>query len=489
VCALLPKTQFCGSPLCAFPAISLSVIANSVLKLSALDQAKLLRKREISSTELTSLYLERIERLGYLGAFASVDAKSALKSAAAADAELGKGGGGDKPFLGVPSAIKDLHMAKGAWTGFGSKAIFLPPLTDCCSAASLRAAGFVFLGKTSASEFGAIPVTEPDGQLPARNPWNIEHTPGGSSGGAGVAVAAGLLPIAHGSDGGGSVRIPASLCHLYGFKPSRWLLPNVYNKTDPVVLYTCGSLARTVHDAAAMIDAMMRSTAQKDLRITVGSLLEALEAKPKRGLRIRMVLNNSLTETLPDIEEATRKTAKLLESFGHTVEEAFYPKVNVEEFIPVWGRVVSEMPLIFPWRIQKATKWLREQRKGMTDLEIRAVERKLSELVRESLGGADLMLSPTIPIRPLPVGATKYCSGKDAFFKAAGLGVLTAPHNLAGHPAATIPAGLSKDGFPIGVQIAGAVGQDALVFQVSRQLEEAMPWAHLWSPASGLASA
>ena len=222
-----------------------------LLRASALEQAELLRRREVSSVELTRLYLDRIRSLDEkIGAFVTVSEKHALRAAEEADRILAHTTAETEartPFLGVPTAIKDLHPTRDSWTHFGSRAFVVPPLFDCPTAKSLRKAGFVFVGKTAASEFGALPVTEPDGRPPTRNPWNLDFTAGGSSGGAAAAVAAGLLPIAHGSDGGGSVRIPSSVCHLFGFKPSRWLLPNAYGKTDPNVLYTCGAFVRKIN--------------------------------------------------------------------------------------------------------------------------------------------------------------------------------------------------------------------------------------------------
>jgi amidase len=454
---------------------------SDLLRMSALQQAALLRSGHVSSRELTNLYLERIDRFRHLGAFTTIHEKEALALADKADREL-KDKRNDAPFLGVPSAIKDLHPTKEAWTHFGSQAIFYPPIKDCITAASLRRAGFVFVGKTNASEFGAIPITEPDNYLPARTPWNLQHTAGGSSGGAATAVSAGLLPIAHGSDGGGSVRIPAALCHLYGFKPSRWLLPNAYGKRHANIIYTCGPISRTVEDAAAMMDAMIASKEQHDLRIFVPSLQASIKRPLEKGLRVRLIVDNPLFPSHEEAKTAARKTAKLLEAAGAIIEEYTYPEVTLNQFIPIWGRVLSEMPTIFPWKLQPATKWLLDEAKKLTNAQIDELEQRMVTLVKESLVGYDLVVSPTVPIRPPAIGSSRRCSGEVAFQRAAPLGVFTAPHNLAGQPAAAIPAGIDSEGFPLSVQVASTRGRDGLVMQVSRYLEETMPWSKLWAP-------
>jgi amidase len=460
------------------------------MRASATEQAALLRRRDVSSTELTRMVLDRITSLdGKLGAFVTVTAAAALRAAAKADQALARRDSEtatSTPFLGVPTAIKDLHPTREAWTHFGSRAIVVPPISDCPTAAALRAAGFVFVGKTAASEFGALPITEADGRAPTRNPWNLDYTAGGSSGGAGAAVAAGLIAMAHGSDGGGSIRIPSALCHLYGFKPSRWLLPNAYGKTDPKVLYTCGPLAHTVEDAAGMLDALMASNAQTQLRLKLPSLRQALSAAEPKKLRIRMIVNNTVHEPGEPQVHATRNLARVLEALGHTVEEALYPGAALEEFIPIWGRVVAEMPTLFPWRLQAATKWLRAEGKRIPNRDITEAEVRLTKMVLTIMDGVDILLSPTLPMNPLPIGSVKGLSGKDAFYKCAALGAFTAPHNLTGQPAANIPVGLSPDGFPLGAQIAAAHGKDALVLQLSKQLEHAVPWRDRWSPYSGL---
>src|SRR5215831_5707379 len=231
-----------------------------LLELTALEQAARIRAREVSCVELVRLYLDRIEALNPgLSAFVRVHRWRALAQARRKDAQLRKGAQSVPPFHGVPIAMKDLNFVRGSVSRFGSRGVWIPTPVDCHSTASVRLGGFVIVGKTATSELGAMPVTEPDIHPPTRNPWDPERTSGGSSGGAGAAVAAGLLPIAHGSDGAGSVRIPAALNQLYGFKATRGRVANPYGLRDPDILYSCGPLARSVDDAAAMLDVLSRS--------------------------------------------------------------------------------------------------------------------------------------------------------------------------------------------------------------------------------------
>jgi len=219
----------------------------------ALELAARVRRGEISPVELTELFLERIDRLDpKLNAFVTVDADGALAAARAAEASPS-----DAPFHGVPIPIKDLNETAGLRTTYSTKAYakYVPEF-DAAVVRRIREAGFVVLGKTNTPELGTIAQTESELNGACRNPWDVSRTPGGSSGGAAAATAAGLCPLAHGSDGGGSIRIPASCCGLFGLKPSRGRVsPSPYG-SGALGISTSGSLARTVRDAAALLDAM-----------------------------------------------------------------------------------------------------------------------------------------------------------------------------------------------------------------------------------------
>jgi amidase len=324
----------------------------------------------------------------------------------------------------------------------------------------------VIVGKTATSELGAMPVTEPDIHPPTRNPWDLERTSGGSSGGAGSAVAGGLVPIAHGSDGAGSVRIPASLCGLYGFKPTRGRVANAYGLRDPDILYTDGPLARTVEDAAAMLDVL---SGTDDLR-------RSLAVRPGR-LRIRVTTHSQLAPTDPEIAEAVRRVAKQLEALGHVLEEARAPEGSVDEFLPVYQRQLAHAPAFLPGRLQPVTRWLRDAGKSVSGASARSIQHGIAKRILDAMGDADLWLTPTVPVETPRVGVFAALAPAEAFARAALLGVYTAPANISGAPAASIPMGLRAGRWPMGAQLTGRLGRDAVVLAVSRQLEEALPWS------------
>lgn len=451
-----------------------------MLDASALEQAALLRKRELSCEELARLYLERIGRLNpELRAFVRVHERRALRQARRKDAELRRGG--ELPaFHGVPIAMKDLNLVRGSVARFGSRGTWLPSPADDRSTASVRAAGFVILGKTATSELGAMPVTEPDLHPPTRNPWDPERTSGGSSGGAGAAVAAALLPIAHGSDGAGSVRIPASLCGLYGFKATRGRVANAYGLRDPDILYSCGPLARTVEDAAALLDALARTD----------EFLRGLRAPaPHRRVRIGVLTHSHLAPTHPEIAEGVLRVAKQLESLGHTLDELRAPEGTVEEFLPVYQRQLAGAPAMLPWRLQPVPKWLREAGKRVTAEQARTIQRELTQRILASVEPFDLCLTPTVPIETPRVGEFAGLPAPEAFARAALLGVYTATSNISGAPAASVPMGRMGGRWPMGAHLIGRVGEDALVLQVSRVLEQALPWRGDWAPGAELEAA
>jgi amidase len=450
-----------------------------VLRKSALEQADLIARGHVSSLELTRAYLDRIARIDpKLGAFVYVMAERALAEAKAhdrRDADL-------PPFWGVPTAVKDLNAAKGSYTRFGSRAferLFTP--VDDATVAQLRRAGFVILGKTATSELGALPVTETDIHPPARCPWDLARSAGGSSGGAGAAVAAGLVPIAQGSDGAGSIRIPAALNHLVGIKPSRGRVENSYGADDRHIIYTCGPLARTVRDAAAMLDAMAG--------LSVGAphwaprpdapFLELCERRPRK-LRLRVVVTSSLTETDPAIAAATMKVARLAESLGHEVKDGAPLTGSLEEFLPLWQRLTSEAP-VHDWALtQPVTRWLAEKGRHVTPQEVRRLCDVMSARVVDWFGDADAWITPAVAVAPPLVGEWKELPPEQAFARAARLGAFTAPFNVGGQPALSIPAGFSPAGHPIGVQIAGRMNDEGTILALARQLEREAPGHDAW---------
>jgi amidase len=457
---------------------------NDILAATALEQAGMIRARAISSEELTRLYLDRIARLNpTLNAFVSVFRRRALADAREKD-KFVRSGGTLPTFHGVPIGIKDLNFVRGAWTRMGSRAtlpIFSP--VDDKTTASLRLGGFVILGKLATSEMGAMPVVETDTHAPTRNPWNPRHTAGGSSGGSGAAVASGMLPIAQGSDGGGSIRIPAALNHLYGIKPSRGRVPNAFGKPDRDILYSCGPIARSVADAAAMLDVMAGLDGGKPHWAPPPRMsYRALLGEKVKPLKIRFTTKNPLVVSHPEIAAAVESAAKLLEGLGHHVEEGNATEGTLDEFLPLWQRLVADIPLAMWSRAQPITRWLGEPGKALDHGKMVELRRSIAARLLADFDEADVWLTPAVALPAPEVGAFNHASPEAGFRAAAQLGAFTAPFNITGQPAASVPVGLTKEGLPIGLQVAGRELADDVVLAISRQLEEAAPWRGRTAP-------
>lgn len=426
--------------------------------------AAAIRAGETSSVEITRAFLARIEASSSLGAFVEVRPERAIADARRKDAA--RSGADLPPFHGVPIGVKDLNFVRFWRTRLGTRGV--PPIwspVDDVTVKRLRAAGFVILGKTATSEFGAMPVTEPDGQPPARNPWDPERTPGGSSGGSAAAVAAGLVPVAHGSDGGGSIRIPASFCGLVGHKATRGRIPNAFGSRDPDVIYTCGALTRRVADAAAMFGVMART---------------AVSLAPPPPLRIRLALENPLVPTDPGVRQRVEELATLLGSLGHTVEPSPTVAIRLEEFLPVWQTLFSGLRFVRWGRTQPVTRWLAEGGRALPPGLARERQRELTQRVLAWQEGADVILTPTVPVPPPLVGAYAELDGEAAFRASAVLGSFTAAFNVTGQPAVSVPAGLHPTlGLPVGAQLVGPRGADELLLALAQTIEVARPWGSM----------
>lgn len=433
-----------------------------VLALSAREQAARIRDGSVTSRELVELYLARIERHNpTVGAFVSMFADSARKDADKADAARKKGRFSG-PFHGVPTAMKDLHFVKGGFTRMGSRSwkYLWSPLDDQTTA-SVRKGGFVIVGKTSTSELGLLPIVETDIHPPTRNPWNPGHTAGGSSGGAGAAVAAGLLPIAPGSDGAGSVRIPASLAGLVGLKPSRGLIPMAFAKVDLHQMASMGPLARDVEDAAMLLDVLAG---------TENTFLEA-SRRPVAPLRLGLIVDPPMGEVHPGIAARVREAARALEALGHEVVELPRVTVELDEFLPIYQSFLARVPAPFESRLQPMTRWFREQGRALSNGVAKAQFEKLVGRSLALLEGLDGLVSPTIPVLPPKVGEFAHLS-PDAMFRALSpLGAFTAAWNITGLPALTVPWG-QVDGFPAGVQLVGKMASDGRLLALGRTLQE-----------------
>jgi amidase len=434
-------------------------------RMTALELADRLRRGEISSEELVRDHLARIERRnGELHAFVEVTGRRALRAAQKIDRARLRGEALPR-FAGIPIGIKDINFVRGTFTRAGSRAFrWLWSPVDDRVVAKLRRGGFVILGKLATSELGATPVTEPDLHPPTRNPWQLDTTPGGSSGGSAAAVAAGLLPIAHGSDGAGSIRIPSSLCGLVGFKPSRGVVVEHVGPHDPHGLAINGPIAKSVDDAAAMLE------------VIAGAPFLDQARKPPGRLRIRVAARSPLGATAPEIAAAVDEVAGQLADLGHDVGEAPPLDGSLEEFLPLWRIAIAAAPVLAPSRLQPVTRWLYDAGKQLDRREVHAGQDRLAARILDWFGDADAMLTPTVAVRPPAIGAWKDLAPRAAFDRYADLGAFTAPFNVTGQPAATIPVGVAPWGIPIGVQLAGRPGADALVLALARQLEVAVGW-------------
>ena len=451
--------------------------------LTALEQGELVRRREISPLELTEHYLDRVDRLDSVGAFVTVTAELALDRAGRLDRGADAG-----PLFGVPTAIKDLNPTAGVRTTFGSAAYadFVPEVSDGV-VLSLESAGLVSLGKTNTPEFGSPCYTEPDVAPPAVTPWDRSRTAGGSSGGAAAAVAAGLVPLAQGSDGGGSIRIPASCCGLVGLKPSRGRISGHPMYGDPVGLATAGPIARTVADAAAMLDVLAGRRVGDPAWAPPpsGSFLSACGRDPGR-LRIARFITPVITDTPvdPACVAAWEAASGVLASLGHEIEEVAVPLPA--EAVPVfeicWAvlTALSAVPPGSERLLRPLTRWLAERGRAVSGpefgLAIGAMRRHAAQALA-ALAPYDAVLTPTLAAPPLPVGAMRDDEHPERDFEAQkAFTPWTSAWNVTGMPAISLPLHWTVDGLPVGVMLAARPAEEELLLSLAAQVEAAAPW-------------
>lgn len=459
--------------------------------LTMLEQAAAIRRREISPVELVDHYLDRIERLNdTVGAFVHLAPDQAR--AAAKDAESAVTSDSDLPPLhGVPTAIKDLYLTADMPTSFGTGAF--APLElgiDEFFVTKLRAAGTISLGKTATPEFGAPCYTEPEGHRPARTPWDLERSAGGSSGGAGAAVASGLVPAAPGSDGGGSIRIPSSVNGLFGLKTSRGRVSTAPLSSEISGLSVHGPIARTVRDAAALLDAMAGPSPQDWIwhgPPSTGTFLAACDDEPKR-LRIGRYITPAVpgAEVAPECQAAYEHASSLLERLGHHVED--HPTVLDASLVPLfenlWAVEFAALPVPSEAEsgLRPLTRWLRERGRNLSGLDVYAALGSLRGVARAELEKTavyDVMLTPTLAQPPAKVGQLRNDDDPVRDFEnQKNYAPFTAPYNMSGQPAVSIPLHWTDDGLPIGVQLIGRPGDEVTLLRLAAQIEAAEPWAH-----------
>lgn len=453
--------------------------------LTALQQGSLVREGAVSPLELVEHHVDRVERLDSVGAFVTVTAEHARERARRLGGEPPAGA---SPLWGVPTAIKDLNTTAGVRTTFGSAAWddHVPEVSDHV-VLSMEAAGLVSLGKTNTPEFGSPCYTEPDVAPPAVTPWDRTRMAGGSSGGAASAVAAGLVPVAQGSDGGGSIRIPASCCGLVGLKPTRGRVSAAPMYGDPVGLATAGTLAHDVRDAAALLD-VLAGRAVGDFAWAPppsGSFLAACDRAPGR-LRIARFIEPVITDTPVDAECVTawEDASRLLESLGHDVEDVDVPLPSdaVPVFETCWA-VLTALSAAPPGRegdLRPLTRWLADRGRAVSGPEFGLAIGELRRIAARALAALapyDAVLTPTLAAPPLPVGALRNDEDPAADFAAQkAFTPWTSAWNVTGMPAVSLPLHWTTDELPVGVMLAARPAEEELLLALAAQVEAAAPW-------------
>lgn len=461
--------------------------------------ADLVKKRKVKPIELVEAAIERIERHNpelnavVFKAYDEARAKAASKLSGS--------------FVGVPTLLKDILGNKKGWpTRSGARFMpILPSTFDATLVARLEGQGLIPLGKTNVPEFGIVPLTEPKLYGPARNPWNLDYSTGGSSGGSAAAVAAGVVPLAHANDGGGSIRIPASCCGLVGLKPTRGR-----NPLGPMVGDIFGGLlaehvvSRSVRDTAAALDA----TAGPEIGDPYAappapdSYLAVTKRKPKK-LRVAFATKRFDGGAFdPESKAATEAAAKLCEKLGHRVEEGM-PPVSPDDLSANFPSIfASGLTLVIDSIAKAAGKtpareefegftWgLYEFGKAVTAAQYQLCWARLQALSRKVAGWQqpyDAWITPVLATTPMKIGSvdleeTDLMKGWLPFMNYI---PFTALQNITGQPAISLPLSWSKSGLPIGVQFVGRFGEEHLLLQLAAQIEKAEPWNNRRPPVYG----
>ncbi len=461
--------------------------------LDATAQAELVRTGEASAAELVDEAITRIEKLNpHLNAVIHELFDRARTEAAG---ELPEG-----PFRGVPFLLKDLG-AELEGTPFNEGSDFSGDYTSTVTQELTRRyidAGFVICGKTNTPEFGILPTAEPRRFGPSRNPWSTEHSTGGSSGGSAAAVAAGMVPVAHANDGGGSIRIPASCCGLVGLKPTRGrnsLAPQYGDMMGGLVVEHV--VSRSVRDSAAILDVTAGPVPgdpywAPPLR---GPSFAAAAATAPSRLRVAvMVASPTGSEVHADCVAAVRATASLCESLGHQVEEAALSvdgDAFTTHFINQWacsnawaigdwearvGRSAEEADVEpLSWALIELGRSLNGARYLASVQELQKISRQIADYFE----GIDVLLTPTLGEPPAPLGTFDSPPGEPltGLFRAAAYVPFTPPFNVTGQPGISLPLHWNEGGLPIGVQLVGRFGDEETLLSLAGQLEEAAPWA------------
>jgi amidase len=469
-------------------------MANDYLTRPATEQAELVRSGEVSSRELVEESLRAIAALNdELNAFVTTASERALAQADAVKP------GDDRPLAGVPIAVKDLiALTEGIRTTNGMNAMGdWVPDEDSATVRKLRAAGAIVVGKTNTPELGILPVTEPDRFGASRNPWDTSRTPGGSSGGSAAAVSSGMVSLAHGNDGGGSIRIPASCCGLVGLKPSRGRVSWAPRWTEGAIgLPTDGVLSRTVRDTAVALDLIAGYEPGDSFLVPEPSapFAEAVTREPG-ALRVGFSLeapNGAPVD--PECQQAVRDAVALLEELGHEVVEAELPADEgyVENFVKVWvGGTGDELHTFERWigepldrsKLEPLTAQMAEISDGLSATELLDAMDYLRLMSRRILAfwtDHDVLVTPTLAKPPIELGSLRPAEGEppiQMLINAAAWVPFTPVFNVTGQPGISLPLSQSEGGLPIGVQFVGPPAGEEMLISLAGQLEQARPWA------------
>ena len=455
----------------------------------ATELAQAIRSRQVSSVEVTQHFYERIGRLdSRLNSYLALCQDQALADARAADDAVARGWALG-PLHGVPISIKDLELSKGVTSTMGS-ALFRDrvPEIDSIVVERVKAAGAIVLGKTNTPEFGQSGTTENKVSEPCRNPWNTDRTPGGSSGGAGAALAAGLCTIATGSDGGGSIRIPASFSGVFGIKPTQHRVPRYGGYGRPAANHfsQSGPMSRTVADTALLLQVLAGPDSRdpNSIREAPPDFSAGL-GRGVAGMRIAWSPDFGYAGVDPEVVEITARAARVFEELGATVEDApLHLEDPFETFFDVFATAAytSYGHMLEEHRDDFSAPGLHSIEHGsrVDGARLSRAIRKVDELGRrmeDFFDTYDLLLSPTMATPAFEIGKRPAVIGGKEVDPNWGFLPFTYPINITGQTASSVPCGFSADGMPIGLHIVGPRQAEARVLQASAAFEAARPWA------------